>query len=151
MLVYLVRHGQAKSKNADPERHLTHEGMRDVRKIADSLKERGVRVSSIWHSGKTRAAETAHILASAVATDQTAIRHDGLAPDDDISLVEQELLRARHDVMIVSHLPFLPTLVSALLIGKKSPERSAFQPGGTVCLERDASGKGWRTCWTLVP
>jgi len=59
--VYLVRHGKAKSKEEDPERHLTERGAEEVRRVARFLAAAGIQVSKILHSGKTRARQTAEI------------------------------------------------------------------------------------------
>ncbi len=37
MKVYLVQHGEAESKEVNPQRPLTEQGMRDVQRIAEAL------------------------------------------------------------------------------------------------------------------
>ena len=44
MKLYLVQHGQAVSKEEDPERPLSEQGREDVRRVATRLGEAGVRV-----------------------------------------------------------------------------------------------------------
>ena len=67
MRLYVVRHGDAVSEKVDPARPLSEEGCGTVQSIASFLKESGVRVSRVFHSGKARAAQTAAILAESVA------------------------------------------------------------------------------------
>jgi phosphohistidine phosphatase len=46
MLFYLVRHGEARSEEEDPERHLTDRGVEEVKKVGAFLKPLGIRVRS---------------------------------------------------------------------------------------------------------
>ena len=64
MYVYLVRHGEAKKEEQDPEQGLTDDGAGEVRKVAAYAEKIGVRVSQIFHSPKRRARETAALSAA---------------------------------------------------------------------------------------
>lgn len=150
MRLYLVQHGEAKSKDEDPGRHLTEKGVRDVEKVAAFLKPLGLSAGAVWHSGKTRAAETAGILSGAIASVDGVIERKGLAPNDPVEPVKEELARAEADVMIVGHLPFLGKLASLLVAGSESAEVVALRNAGVVCLERGEGG-AWRTIWALIP
>jgi phosphohistidine phosphatase len=150
MRIYLVQHGQAKSEDIDPDRHLTQKGMADLKKMSAFLKNAGLHVDIIWHSGKTRAAQTADILAAGIVPAQGIIQHNGLAPNDDIRSVRDELLQGDINVMIVGHLPFLNKLTSSLVIGNESANLVAYQPGGVVCLEQ-SDAKVWKVAWMVVP
>jgi len=150
MRLYLVQHGEAKAEQIDPERRLTDKGRRDVEKVSSFLKRLDLRVAAIWHSGKPRAAETARILAAAVAADGGIVRRDGLAPNDPIAPIRQDVNRAENDLMIVGHLPFLSRLASALGAGGESADAVAFRNGGVVCLERDHR-QLWRLGWIVTP
>ena len=150
MRIYLVRHGEAKSSEEDPDRHLSEKGIRDVQKVAAFLRPLGLHVSAIWHSGKTRAAETAQITGSALLSAQGVVRRDGLAPNDPIGPVKRDLIDAAPALMIVGHLPFLSKLASALVAGDESRHMVAFQEGGVVCLVRSDQGD-WGIRWMVVP
>ena len=65
MKLYLVRHGEAKDEREDPERHLTEKGLRDVKRLAAYVvsEHMNIKVDRIVHSGKTRALETAEVMA----------------------------------------------------------------------------------------
>ncbi|MDP8299148.1 MAG: histidine phosphatase family protein [Candidatus Tantalella remota] len=63
MRLYLVQHGKAMAKDQDPDRPLTVKGKEDSAKIAKFLNTAGISIDAIWHSTKTRAIETAQILA----------------------------------------------------------------------------------------
>lgn len=150
MHLYLVQHGQAKSEDVDPDRHLTEKGQNDVKKISTFLKQSGLSVDTIWHSGKTRAAQTADILASGVVVNRAIVQHNDLAPNDAIEPVKEELIEANEDLMIVGHLPFLSKLASALIANSESADVVTFQQGGIVCLERN-EGLAWSMRWMVIP
>ena len=63
MRLYLTQHGLAVPKDVDPDRPLSEQGRQDVRRLADFLGHAGVRVEQFLHSSKTRAEQTAAILA----------------------------------------------------------------------------------------
>ena len=150
MYLYLIQHGEAKSKDVDSERHLTEKGQNDVKKISAFLKQFGLSVDTIWHSGKTRAAQTADILASSVAVNKEVVQHDGLAPNDAIGPVQEKLNETDEDLMIVGHLPFLSKLASSLIANSESTDAVTFQQGGIVCLERNED-LAWSLRWIVIP
>lgn len=51
----------------------------------------------------------------------------------------------------VSHLPFLERLVSHLIINTINKTIIRFQPGGIVCLDKDAEMQSWFIKWALIP
>lgn len=67
MKLYLVQHGEALPKEVNSDRSLSDQGRQDAERLARFLAGRGVRVSRVWHSGRTRARQTAELLAAAVA------------------------------------------------------------------------------------
>jgi len=150
MRIYLVQHGKAKTKEEDPDRHLSEEGVQKTQESAEFIKPCGLRVKNIWHSGKPRAVQTAEILASGINVEVGLIRHDGLAPNDPVKPVIKEVEQAQGDVMIVGHLPFLGKLAGKLLAGKKETEIVVFQNSGIASLEDDSGGV-WRLRWMIVP
>lgn len=149
MKLYLVQHAKAASKQDDPERPLTEEGLRDIRKVAAFIKSLDLCVDYLWHSGKKRALQTAEILAKVVRANTLAAR-DGLGPTDNIAALVDELASATADIMIVGHLPFLARLASVLLTGSESAQTVAFQRGGIVCMNRSDDNQ-WQIDWMLVP
>jgi phosphohistidine phosphatase len=136
---YLVRHGEAKREDVDPERHLTARGVEDVRRIATGAAEPlGVQPARIVHSGKARARQTAEIWAEVVGAD--VAQADGLAPNDDPSIWAKRLTAEEDELMIVGHLPHLERLVGLLVTGHDDRAVAGFPPGGFVCVERTTSG-----------
>lgn len=145
MRIYLVRHGEARPKEEDPERSLSHRGVEEVRKLADFLKRIGVRPSKVIHSGKKRALQTAQMIAEALGVEEIE-ESVHLDPEADPSLIASEL---QHQVMLVGHLPHLSKLASLLLIGKSDEEVVDIASAGAICL--DEEGGKWKLIWAFRP
>ncbi|MGH8554307.1 MAG: histidine phosphatase family protein [Gammaproteobacteria bacterium] len=64
----------------DPDRPLTDTGRRDIERLAKFLNAAKVRVSRIIHSGKTRAQQTAEILAKDSGRNVSIDAMSGLTP-----------------------------------------------------------------------
>ncbi len=82
MRIYLTQHGEALAKDVDRERPLSEQGRADVQRLAEFLRDKGVRVEHIWHSGKTRAEQTAALIADAILPDGRPEARPGLGPND---------------------------------------------------------------------
>jgi phosphohistidine phosphatase len=150
MHVYLVQHGKAKSAEEDPNRGLSDEGRNEIQRVADFLSELRITVSLIQHSGKTRAEETAHLLADSIRCTSGPFHVHGMDPDDDPSLLANFLKVYTDDVVIVGHLPNLERLTSLLLTGNPDRRPVVFRNGGVICLQKDGSGV-WGLLWAIVP
>ena len=150
MRLYLVQHGEAKSKEEDPDRGLTDKGIRDVEKVAVALKSLSLRIDSLWHSGKTRVRHTAEILHPSIASSCELIERDGLSPNDPVGDMKQVIEEGGADIMIVGHLPFLNRLSALLVIADENSDVVIFQNGGILCLEyREIDN--WSIAWMIVP
>ena len=150
MKLYLVQHAKAASKDVDPERPLTKEGHQDIQKVAKFIKPLNLSVDYLWHSTKTRAIQTAEILAEVIKINKEKIERDGLAPNDDVPAVKDELASAQQDTMIVSHMPFVSKLASLLLTSRESAGTVAFRQGGIVCLSSSKPNQ-WQIEWMVIP
>ncbi len=136
MKLYLVQHAKAASKEGDPERPLTEEGIQDIQKIAAFIKPLNLCIDYLWHSGKKRAVQTAEVLAEVIRINKEQTACDGLGPSDDVKVLKDKLSTSKQDIMIVGHLPFLSKLASLLLVGSESANTVAFKQAGIVCLNR---------------
>jgi phosphohistidine phosphatase len=150
MRLYLVQHGEAMEKSENPDRPLTEAGRKDVASVAELLRNAGVRVGRIEHSGKPRARETAELLAEAVGKGAGVHERKDISPNDPADMLAVLLKRADEDLMLVGHLPFMGKLASLLVTGDTYAEVVAFQKGAVVCLERDEKG-AWHVAWMVVP
>lgn len=147
--IYLVQHGQAMSKDEDPQRPLNLEGRSETERIAELAAKLDLDIQEIRHSGKTRAEETAVIFGRALGLMGQVTAVDGLNPTDDVKPIVDELAVESEPIMLVGHLPFMPRLVGQLV--HRDPEKSPveFSNSGIVCLVRDT--EGWKVNWQLNP
>ena len=150
MNIYLVQHGKPIPKEQDPERPLSPQGKEDVEKIASFLIKTGIEVNDIFHSGKTRARQTAEIIASKLNPDKKPLVKRGLSPLNEVKITAGDIEQIQNDFMIVGHLPHLARLTSLLTTGNESNPVVSFQQGGVVCLEKKEEGD-WSIAWMLVP
>ena len=145
--LYLVRHGEAKPKDEDPERGLTEEGHSNVRKMASWFGASGIRVDEIRHSGKLRAQQTAEIFAEALGTQVEAV--SGLAPKDDVTSIVTRLESGAGNIMLVGHLPFLERLAALLTAGNADSSNVTLDAGAV--LELTMSDDAWRVTCLMQP
>jgi phosphohistidine phosphatase len=132
--LYLVQHGQAKPEEEDPEKGLSDEGRRTVKRMAAWAAGAGVEVQQIWHSGKLRAGQTADIFAAALKPALGVAARSGLGPKDDVRPLAEAIEEGPPSLMLVGHLPFLAHLAGLLLTGDREAEPVRFCYGGIVGL-----------------
>jgi phosphohistidine phosphatase len=150
MRLYLMQHGKAHSGTTDAEKRLTEEGRAEVERMAAFLSRTApAKRGKVLHSGKTRARETAEILAAADPNLDVAESPD-LAPLDDPAIWAARAQEVGETVALVGHLPHLSRLTSLLLTGEAEPTVVRFTNGGMVCLERSVEGD-WTLRWSVVP
>ena len=150
MRTYLMQHGKPVPKEEDPDRPLSEKGKGDVARISKFLRISGLKVEEAFHSGKTRARQTAEIMLSQLNPDGKAQERAGLSPLDDVKEIASQIKGADKDLLIAGHLPHLGKLASLLITGDEGVPVVSFQQGGIVCLEKDAEGR-WSVAWMLVP
>jgi len=150
MALFLVQHGKSLSKDVDPGKGLSEEGIAEVKRIAVVAKSYRVYVSSIKHSGKKRARQTADIFASDLDPEDGVEEITGINPLDDV-VAFASTLTSNADTMIVGHLPFMERLTSYLTTGSADITVFKFQNGGIVCLDKEPAADSWVIKWTLMP
>lgn len=148
MRLYLVQHGEAKSKDEDPERPLTEKGIKDVQKVAGFVSKSIPSLNEIRHSGKLRAKQTAEIIGKHLKFSYL-IAVKGMAPLDDVIPFAKELTKENKDLMLVGHLPFMEKLAAKLLFDDPNASAVKFKKGGIVCLEMEDDT--WKVCWMVTP
>src|SRR5262249_38749033 len=150
MHAYLVQHGKAKPASEDPNRGLSDEGRAEVTRIADFLHDLRVTISLLYHSGKLRAEETAHILATSVRCTTGPCHSVRLHPTH-APAGRAAFLNVHTDgILIVGPLPHLERLASLLLTSNPDQRLIQFRNGGVVWLEKERSGR-WSAVWAIVP
>jgi phosphohistidine phosphatase len=150
MKLYLVQHGEAVSKQEDPARPLSEQGMQDVQAVAAFLGDAGIKLARVWHSGKRRAEQTAEILARVVLSGGRAEVIEGISPNDPVGEFATDADVWEEDTLVAGHLPFMSRLVSLLTTGETDPGLVQYQPGSLVCLER-VDAEQWVILWMIRP
>ena len=150
MYLYFTQHGEAKREEEDPERGLTEKGRADVQKAALFAQNLKLSVSVIFHSDKTRAIQTARIVADHLKPVKGIYPSGNLAPLDAPEIWAERIAAMNEDVMLVGHLPHLAGLAGLLLCGDKGKMPVDFKMGGIVCLKRFDDGR-WALEWMVVP
>jgi phosphohistidine phosphatase len=150
MKLYLVQHGDALAKDIDPDRPLSEKGQSDVKHIASFISEH-MEVPRVLHSGKTRARQTAELLADSIASGLSVEAISGISPNDPVEDFAQQLIGRNEDVLVVGHLPFMAKLVAWLVTtGTDEQAIVSYQPGSIVCIESAEDGR-WLIQWIIRP
>ena len=147
MRIYLVQHGDALMKDVDPERRLSDQGRADIRRLVAWLLTNKVAVSRICHSGKTRARQTAEMLAPVLETGGEILTAEGLGPNDPPEVFLKQLQNVDEDTLIVSHLPFVARVLSQAVTGSPDQQLVEFRPGSIAVVERDENDAWHLLCF----
>ena len=150
MALYLIQHGKSLPKDQDPDQGLSEGGTIETKHIANLAKNYGVSASQIRHSVKTRARQTAEILARALKPQNDIREISGIKPMDDVAACAAKI-DPDENVMLVGHLPFMERITSYLITGSIDQPVIKFQNSGIVCLDKDPETQSWVIKWTLMP
>ena len=150
MVLYLVRHAEAEEGEVDDERPLSEHGWAEVRKVAGyAAQHLAIEVDRVLHSQKTRARQTAQVLAGALEPAPTLEEVDALDPEADPHVWAGRLADGHKDVLLVGHVPHVERLAALLLCGDENRPVVTFQTGSILCLAKD--GGAWSVRWMVVP
>ncbi len=147
--LHLVRHGEATSKEQNPERPLTESGAMGVEQIAAWLASTKLPVEQIRHTGKLRAQQTAEIFAQHLGLPEFLAEASGLSPNDDVQPVADSLSWETKSLMLVGHLPFVGRLVGCLVVDDPEQTVARFEAGGVVVLQYD--DEQWSIVCSMSP
>lgn len=150
MRIYLMQHGDAVPKEQDPDRPLTPEGSREIASLAETLAGYGVRIARVLHSGKSRARQTAEIMAQWLTGHGEVETRPQLGPTDPLGALMTELTDWREETLVVGHMPYVSRLLSALVVGDEQRPVVDYRPGGVAALDRQDDGT-WLITWMLRP
>jgi phosphohistidine phosphatase len=150
MKLYLMRHGIAAPKDVDPNQGLTAEGRQAIEQLAKRLlaeqtqlpTRQKINIAQIFHSDKTRAQQTAEIMAGIIAPAVTPVCREGLKPNDNPQNLLADIETWDRDTLITSHLPFIPGLLNLLT---QSQHSIAFDPATIACLSK--TDDSWQLDW----
>lgn len=142
-----MRHGQASDASVDPDQGLSDIGRAEVQQLANRMVNGDLQFARIFHSSKARARQTAEIMRTTLSPDADISEHPSIKPNDDPETLISHINGWHQDTLVVSHLPFLPTLISRLT--GYSVTSIAFQPATLICL--DQKNQGWELEWAETP
>ncbi|MFT5805769.1 MAG: phosphohistidine phosphatase [Moritella dasanensis] len=137
MKIYIMRHGQAGLyANSDAERELTGTGRQQSVDMANWLSAIEPTLDCVLHSPYVRATQTWQVIGNFFTVNKVEVCED-ITPYGDAefiadyvrALVEQHNYKT---VLLVSHLPVVSYLTSALTASKHMP---AFATSAIACLE----------------
>ena len=150
MKLYLIQHGDAVAQEVDPDRPLSDQGEQDIERLASFLWVWELNIAQILHIGKTRARQTAEIVAAPLGLEGEPREAANLGPKDAPQLLADQLKNQSEDMAIVGHMPYLGKLASLLTTGNEQSKLFGFKPGSLVGLERDDEGR-WSVICMLRP
>ncbi len=118
--------------------------------VAEFFKKHHYSIDTLWHSPKTRAAQTAEIflnIAGGIGVKKEEKAE--LKPEGDVNKILSELNGLSGGaLLLVTHLPFVEELASQL--AADSPHaKISFPTAGMAAFER--RGKNWKWLWSLDP
>ena len=150
MKLYLMRHGEALSPQADPERGLTDNGKFKIESVAKYLQQQGLMFQHVYHSKKKRAQQTAEIMTRIISPNITPVVHQNITPNDDPNLILAEVNSWEEDTLITSHLPFVPNLMTLLTGQDAFLSAITFETGTIICLKKK-NNSVWEFEWSTCP
>jgi phosphohistidine phosphatase len=146
MMLYLMRHGDARDGFDDARRALSKDGVREAELAGEFLKRSGARVGAIYHSTLLRSGQTAEIVARALGLTENLHERCDLLPGDSVLLFADGLEKleiGEAGAIVVGHLPFVEDLASLLLSGSESGVSIRFTTGSLIGLERFGFTNEW--------
>jgi phosphohistidine phosphatase len=150
MKLYLMRHGNAASPGPDQPSVLTSKGEKEAVKVGLWLRKKIQPPTLLWHSPLPRAAQTAGIIQREMGLPPgILVEKEELLPEGNAAETYRTLYKLKGDLMLVSHMPFLESLLGHFLNPEENPEAFDFPTAGIAALE---VGKGnAKLLWTLHP
>ena len=145
-----MRHGEAVQGANDSQRPLSVKGKQESAKVGQFLLRKKVEIDIFYHSAKQRSQETAWIVKDILNPKAQFKMRDDLAPYGSAQSVMEDIQSWKNTVMIVSHLPFLPRLISLLVTGREDANIIGMPTGSVVVLAKDSSPH-WRIQEIILP
>jgi len=144
--VYFVQHALAQPKDIDEKRPLTDLGVEETIKVAQKLKEQGIIIHKIVHSGKLRAAQTADLFSKTLEIENVS-ELDGMNPNDNAYEFLPQI--TENAVMYIGHLPNIQKIVAALICSDENCNAIQFQNSSIACIEIDGNKNSLK--WFITP
>jgi phosphohistidine phosphatase len=131
MRLYLVRHAEAAPGDPDELRPLTPNGREQARRLAEQLRDDGVRADVVITSPLLRARETGNLIARELGAEVSVTEElaPGATPDS-LTRAVREVSAGERAVIAVGHQPDC-SRIAAALTGEPEP---AFPPAASVAI-----------------
>ncbi|MFM9148660.1 MAG: SixA phosphatase family protein [Verrucomicrobiota bacterium] len=143
MVVYLMRHAEARPGEPDVARPLTAKGRRQARQAGRGpFAAASAEARSVEHSGLVRSLQTAELAMRSAGVPRARLRRlAGLAPEDDPTVTARLLATSRSSRLIVGHNPHLAGLFSLLsgAIGSGSKSEMSSSPPSRAGSETEVA------------
>ena len=143
MLLLLVRHADAGDRDPvrwpdDSLRPLTDKGRKVHAKVAKALRDAGIIPELVLTSPWLRAAQTAEVMAQALAL-ASPVPCPALAADPDLQALDAVVgeRKAKAVVALVGHSPWIEELAAMLLTGTAKGMAVDFPKSGVLGVELD--------------
>ena len=151
--LYVVRHAHASSSETDHNRPVSSKGKRQLNRLCQVFKGKSlITPAEIWHSGLTRAIETAQQIAEELELTAPLKTVTGLRPFNDPIAAAGFIDDTSLDLMIVGHEPHLSSLAAQLVTGVQTLECVVFPKASILCIRRLKIGSQatpWQIDWHL--
>jgi phosphohistidine phosphatase len=158
MNLFILRDREAGkfSDGNDFFRPLTDAGATDVTRVAEWLKDLGVKFDAIITSPLKRAHQTASIVSKIFNIENNLIKSEELRPGRNRiefyqKLSSEQLFKQESDVLVVGHEPFLSSLISEIISNANTSSHIVVKkagPGQYTLLLNPVSCT--TMCWTCV-
>jgi len=150
MLLIVMRHAEALSKEEDPYRALSEFGKIDSNLIGRFIKRAQMDITTIYHSPKLRSKQTAEIVADCLSLNDKIEQLACLDAAADFKDLRKGIEDLSENSLIVGHLPNVG-LLSDYLLGKKSTPASALHlPTASAACFTNEMGY-WALQWLIEP
>lgn len=147
--VILVHHATALGPKEDAMQPLSGLGRAWADDAALEAARLGAKPSTIWHSGKLRARQTAEAFWRTCNPLASMSAQRGLLPGDPPQWIAHRLLVEEGELLVAGHMPQLALLLRLLVSGDAHAPAPDFPAHGVISLER--KDERYEELWRIVP
>lgn len=138
MQLILIRHGKSDLEfTNDDERELTQRGRMQVERLANWLRQYELNDPFVWHSDKLRAFQTAEVIREKAGWYCQLLPMEELRPDANIETIVEKIRNVDRDLIVISHMPMLSDITSALLGNGPDKVFWEFGTSGALIMQRE--------------